>query len=133
LATAQASSGGRIRRPLRDLGAMRTMMAADRTLMAWIRTSLSLLSFGFAIYKILQDLEESGKLLPHDNAPRNLGLFLGMMGTLAIIMGSISYWHTFQELHQDDAYVLLRPAFIMAVLMCVTGLLLVFGILAKIL
>jgi putative membrane protein len=112
---------------------MRTMMAADRTLMAWIRTSLSLLSFGFAIYKILQDLEESGKLLQPDNTPRNMGLFLGVMGTLAMVMGSIAYWHTLQELHQDAAMVFLRPALIMAILMSLTGLLLVFGILAKIL
>jgi putative membrane protein len=30
---------------------MRTMMAADRTLMAWIRTSLAMFSFGYTIYK----------------------------------------------------------------------------------
>ena len=29
-----------------DLGVMRTMMAADRTLMAWIRTSLSMFTVG---------------------------------------------------------------------------------------
>ncbi|MEI9889510.1 MAG: DUF202 domain-containing protein [Caulobacteraceae bacterium] len=32
-----------------DLGELRTIMAADRTLMAWIRTALSMLSFGFTI------------------------------------------------------------------------------------
>lgn len=38
----------------KDLGGMRTIMAADRTLMAWLRTSLSMLSFGFTIYKFLE-------------------------------------------------------------------------------
>jgi putative membrane protein len=33
-----------------DLGVIRTLMAGDRTLMAWIRTSLSMLSFGYTIY-----------------------------------------------------------------------------------
>jgi putative membrane protein len=112
---------------------MNTMMAADRTLMAWIRTSLSLLSFGFAIYKILQDFEEGGKLLPQENTPRNVGLFLGVMGTLAMVMGTISYWHILQELRQDNTFALLRPALIMAILMSGTGLLLVFGIVAKVL
>ena len=37
-----------------ELATLRTMLAADRTLMAWIRTSLSLESFGFTIYKVLQ-------------------------------------------------------------------------------
>ena len=36
-------------------------MAADRTLMAWIRTTLSMISFGFTIYKFLQAMFESGK------------------------------------------------------------------------
>ena len=36
-------------------------MAADRTLMAWIRTSLSMLSFGFTIYKVSSDTAVSKK------------------------------------------------------------------------
>ena len=34
-----------------SLGTKRTRLAYDRTLMAWIRTSVSLISFGFTIYK----------------------------------------------------------------------------------
>jgi uncharacterized membrane protein YidH (DUF202 family) len=34
-----------------DLGVLRTMMAADQTLMAWIRTSLSMFTFGYSLYK----------------------------------------------------------------------------------
>jgi putative membrane protein len=52
------------------------MMAAGRTLMAWIRTSLSFLSFGFATYKIFQEIQAAGKESLHDNAPRNAGLIL---------------------------------------------------------
>ena len=44
-----------------DLGVMRTMMAADRTLMAWIRTSLSMFTFGYSLYKILQELNDIAK------------------------------------------------------------------------
>ena len=109
------------------------MMAADRTLMAWIRTALSLLSFSFAIYKILQDVEKAGRSLPHENSPRNVGLFLAGMGTVAIVMGTIEYWHTLRELRQDNAFRLMRPALIMAILMSVMGLLLVVGIITKLL
>jgi putative membrane protein len=56
-----------------DLGVMRTMMAADRTLMAWIRTSLSMLTFGYTIYKVLQEIREIGKIVIRDTAPRNAG------------------------------------------------------------
>jgi len=50
-----------------DLGMMRTIFAADRTLMAWIRTSFTFLGFGFTIYTILKALQDSGKTFPHEN------------------------------------------------------------------
>ena len=34
----------------------RTRLAAERSLMAWIRTALSMIAFGFTIYKFLQDV-----------------------------------------------------------------------------
>ena len=34
----------------------RTRLAAERSLMAWIRTALSMIAFGFTIYKFLQAL-----------------------------------------------------------------------------
>lgn len=37
-----------------SLAVRRTVMAADRSLMAWIRTGLSMTSFGFTIYELLQ-------------------------------------------------------------------------------
>ncbi len=68
-------------------------MAADRTLMAWIRTTLSMISFGFTIYKFLQYMVEEGavkRLQPE--GPRNLGLALVSLGTLALIFASIQHW-----------------------------------------
>src|SRR3546814_19011455 len=44
----------------KDLGELRTVMAADRTLMAWIRPALSMFSFGFTIYKVLESMAEAG-------------------------------------------------------------------------
>jgi putative membrane protein len=109
------------------------MMAADRTLMAWIRTALSMLSFSFAIYKILEDFERAGNFFRRENTPRNIGLFLAVMGTTAMLMGTIEYWFTLQELRQDSTFRKLRPALIMAVVMSITGLLLVLGILTRLL
>ena len=40
--------------PSTELARERTRAAADRTLMAWIRTSLSLISFGFGIGKAFE-------------------------------------------------------------------------------
>jgi putative membrane protein len=116
-----------------NLGAMRTMMAADRTLMAWIRTSLSMLSFGYTIYKVLQELQEAGKILPHDTTPRTAGVFLSAAGTVALVMGVVEYSGTLHLLRKYYAFRLARPALIMATLMALTGVLLSVGILTRVL
>ena len=58
-----------------NLPLMNTLMAADRTLMSWTHTSLSLLSFGFTIFKILQAFQDTeGKFVVRSDVPRNAGL-----------------------------------------------------------
>jgi putative membrane protein len=115
-----------------DLGEMRTVMAADRTLMAWIRTSLSMLSFGFTIYKVLQGLQEAGKAL-HPNAPQKAGLFLTGMGVLAMVLGTVQYRMTMKDLNKLDRFWTGRPALIMAMILSVLGVFLFFSILTKLL
>ena len=115
-----------------NLAEKRTLMAADRTLMAWVRTSLSLLGFGFTIYKILQEFQKAGVALPQEHTPRNVGLFLSAMGTVAMVMGTIEYWQVLKELSMMHHFRRARPALIMAVLMSVTGLVLFFSIITRI-
>ncbi|MGB0122630.1 MAG: DUF202 domain-containing protein, partial [Silvibacterium sp.] len=58
-----------------DLAMRRSIMASERTLMAWIRTALSMIGFGFTIYKFFQYLPEdiaAGKVA-RPQTPRNLG------------------------------------------------------------
>jgi putative membrane protein len=74
-----------------DLATGRTVMAVDRSLMAWIRTALSMISFGFTIYKILDGLQQSGGSLAHDYNPRTIGLFLTGLGTASMVAGTIEY------------------------------------------
>lgn len=76
-----------------DLGYERTRLAADRTLMAWIRTSLSMISFGFTIYKFFMYLRESGVVaqqLPM-HGPRNLGLALVLIGTALLAVATFEH------------------------------------------
>jgi putative membrane protein len=70
-----------------DLAHERTMFAAERTLMAWIRTALSMIGSGFAIYKFFQYQAEeiAAGTVKRPHAPRNLGLTLIGLGTLALI------------------------------------------------
>jgi putative membrane protein len=113
------------------MAATRTLMAADRTLMAWVRTSLSLNSFGFTIYKVLHALAESGTTLPHGHTPRDVGLILTGLGTLAMVMGTVEYAQALRDLRRYIEIRITRPAFIMALLMSALGLFLFFSIVTK--
>jgi putative membrane protein len=112
---------------------MRTVMAADRTLMAWIRTSLSMLSFGYTIYKVLQEFQEVMPAQLHGSTPRNAGMFLTMSGTAALIMGMAEYVGTLRLLRRTYLFRRVRPTLIMSILMAIVGTLVSFGILAKML
>jgi len=114
-----------------DMAATRSLMAADRTLMAWVRTSLSLNSFGFTIYKVLQGLAESGTSLPHGQSPRDVGLVLTGLGTLAMVMGTVEYAQALRDLRRYMDVKLTRPVFFMALLMSALGLFLFYGIITK--
>jgi putative membrane protein len=114
-----------------DMAATRSLMAADRTLMAWLRTSLSLNSFGFTIYKVLQGLAEAGTNLPPGQTPRSVGLVLTGLGTLAMVMGTVEYAQAIRDLRRYVDASLKRPAFIMALLMSVFGVFLFVSIVSR--
>jgi len=111
-----------------DMAATRTLMAADRTLMAWVRTSLSLSSFGFTVYKLLHALNEAGITLRPGQTPRDVGLFLTAVGTLAMVMGTVQYAQALRELRRYMDIRVARPVLIMALLMTGLGLFLFFSI-----
>lgn len=66
----------------------RTRMSADRTLMSVIRTSLSLIGFGFTIFQVFQKLYDA-KILHRDQAPRNFGMALVLLGTTMLVVGIV--------------------------------------------
>jgi putative membrane protein len=68
--------------------------ALERTFMAWIRTAVSLISFGFTIVQFFQrfpKMEEAGASLPSPGAPRVLGLALIGAGVLCLAISSWQY------------------------------------------
>jgi len=70
-----------------------TRLATERTFLAWIRTSISLIGFGFTIvqfFQHLQTLEPQAQRL-HPGAPRDLGLALIAAGLGCLIVASLQY------------------------------------------
>ncbi|MGH7933656.1 MAG: YidH family protein [Candidatus Binataceae bacterium] len=74
-----------------DLARERTRAAYERTMMSWIRTATSLITFGFSIYKFFQ-IEAAGR--PHRNyliGPRQFALMLVVIGLAALMLGTLEY------------------------------------------
>jgi putative membrane protein len=108
-ATSGASAG---RNTATELTKERNRLAADRTLMAWIRTSLSLIAFGFGIGKAYEYLKSVGM---HDSVdPIRSTLIFGSsfmgLGMLALIAAIIQHTRILQRLEAPDyAYNAMRP------------------------
>jgi len=89
---APPSTSDRLAHERTDLAGNRTVMAADRTLMAWIPSALAMISFGFTIFKFLHGLAESATIhLRRPNGPRDVGLFLTVLGTGSLLAGIVQH------------------------------------------
>lgn len=91
----------------------RTAMGADRTLMAWTRTAMSMIGFGFTIYKVLQGALKEGVMLTlQPEGPRRMGLFLIAIGTVSLVLGMIEHWHTKKQLGVKPRFKVFNPSFL---------------------
>lgn len=114
------------------MAAERSMMAADRSLMAWIRTGLSMIGFGFTIYKFLDGMQ-AGVGVVVEQSPRTVGSILVGLGTLSVIAGTIEYWFRRKEILQYRHYGVWRPSFVMSLILSLGGLSILLSMLARLL
>lgn len=83
-----------------EMAEVRTSLAGERTLMAWIRTALGMISFGFSIHKLTAALPGDKSQSTH-----RLGIALTAMGTAALLAGTIQYMRMLRSLEHR------RPGF----------------------
>ncbi len=81
-----------------DLAFERSRLASERTLMAWIRTSLSMISFGFTIYKFFQYLGESTGGMEARHGPLNLGRVMVILGVVLLVPAIVQHWQFLRAL-----------------------------------
>ncbi|NPV06268.1 MAG: DUF202 domain-containing protein [Syntrophaceae bacterium] len=93
-------------RPTADshLAWVRTRLAAERTLMAYMRTAVSLIGFGFAIVQFFERLHEMPGAAPalYPDAARYLGLALIFCGVMAMVISAWEFRWTIRYLWGEN-------------------------------
>ena len=109
-----------------ELAKERTREAADRTLMAWIRTCLSLIGFGFGIAKFRDILAEAGlrRGPEHIHSILIFGLSFIALGIFGLLAAVIQHWRVLQQIKLENfQYTGFRPVvMITALILLLIGL-----------
>lgn len=90
--------------PRDELALDRTRLASERNLMAWIRTSLSMISFGFGLEQFFAYLHHTNSAiaLRMGQGPRYVGMALIFLGTFVMLMAALVHWRTITKLNRGD-------------------------------
>jgi putative membrane protein len=109
-----------------ELAKERTREAADRTLMAWIRTCLSLIGFGFGIAKFRDILAEAGlgRSPAHIHSTLIFGLSFIALGIFGLLAAVVQHWRILQQIKLENfQYTGFRPVvMITALILLLIGL-----------
>lgn len=121
-----------------DLGDPRVQFAAERTLLAWIRTGLAMMGFGFVVARFglfLHELASAQHLLPPQRVRLSLwiGTTLVVLGVVVNFVAAIRHWQnvrrisTGQPLRFRPVSLGVMVAIFLALIGLLTAMYLVFG------
>jgi putative membrane protein len=86
-----------------NLAVERTFLAHERTLMAWVRTSTSLISFGFTIYKFFAYLTQmEGRVAKRGIGPREFALAMITVGVVTLALALVHERRAFKLLEAES-------------------------------
>jgi putative membrane protein len=102
----------------------RTLLAYERTLLAWLRTATSLMTFGFAIYKLLQErISKPGHYpLLEYISPKSVGLVM-----IGLTLAVIRYIEVLKKYNQYSPKIYRSAVMIQAYVILMLSLLLIIG------
>jgi len=86
-----------------ELAKQRNRDAAERTLMAWIRTCLSLISFGFGLDKIVAAIRSRGGVRMHAEwSVRLIAIAFILTGVIAMVAATRQHGRNLRRLLRDN-------------------------------
>ena len=93
--------------PLGEKPDARTYFAAERTLLAWIRTGLSMMGFGFVVARFGLFLRELAAtpgvhVPPHTGVSLWIGTLLVLCGVIVNIAAAVSHAQTLKRLERSE-------------------------------
>jgi putative membrane protein len=113
--------------PRVQLAFERTFLAYERTRIAWVRTALALISFGFAIAKVLQYLRERQGETATLISPRAVGLVMIGIGLVSLILANRQAGQAMKTLRERCPELPKPISGVMTVLIALLGVLALIG------
>lgn len=80
---------------------VRTALSSEQTLMSWVRTSVSLFTFGFSIAKFFQYLAVEQQNTELSAGPRRLGISLICVGLLVLVLAVADHVRMIQQIRRE--------------------------------
>ena len=108
-----------------ELAMERNRLAQDRTMMAWVRTATSLISFGFALHKFFEYMRMSGQAtLPQRRlGTREFGMLMITIGVVILAVATLEHYRTMRQFRRVSGRRVYSLATVPAALISVLGLL----------
>jgi putative membrane protein len=110
---------------------IRTRLALERTLMAWLRTAISMITFGFTLFKAIQYAHELGIKSTGDVLSVNVfALALIGIGLVALALATVQHLRHARTLRNLDSELpVFSPGAALAMLFAGVGLLALISVL----
>lgn len=80
---------------------VRTALSSEQTLMSWVRSSLSLFTFGFSITQFFYFLAQNQNDSELSAGPRRLGISLIVVGIVVLLLGLFEHLKRIRHLKEQ--------------------------------